>query len=230
MICTLPKLHLAGMNQTDEKTERLRRAERLVDARKRAGFRGPKGVSEATRIGVNAIKAHESGRNGFGISDAKAYARAFNVSLNWLNFGLGTPEDEFAEEPSQAVAVPLISWVSAGALTQPDYVPDGFDEVPQVYAPDLDPNGDWIALRVDGRSMDKISPHDSIIFVNRNERTLIPNACYIVGDGNGGATYKRFRPPNILEAVTTKPDEYPPIKFEQEPDVIGRVRKTVLAL
>lgn len=218
------------MNQTDEKTERQRRAERLVEARKRAGFRGPKGVADATGINVNAVKAHESGRNGFGISDAKAYARAFNVSLNWLNFGLGAPDDEFAEEPPLAISVPLISWVSAGALTQPEYVPDGFDEVPHVYAPDLDPNGDWIALRVDGRSMDKISPHDSIIFVNRNERVLVPNACYIVADGQGGATYKRFRPPNVLEAVTTKPEDYPTIHFEQEPDVIGRVRKTVLAL
>lgn len=125
---------------------------------------------------------------------------------------------------------PLISWVSAGALAVPDYVPEAFDEVPLVYDSDLDPNGDWIALRVDGRSMDKISPHDSIIFVNLNEKTLIPNACYIIGDGNGGATYKRYRPPNIFEAVSTKSEQYPTITFESDPWVIGRVRKTVLNL
>ena len=80
--------------------------------------------------------------------------------------------------------------------------------------------------------MDKISPQDSIIFVNRNERSLVPNACYIIGDGNGGATYKRFRPPNIFEPVTTKPKDYETLYFEedQQPVVIGRVRKTVLSL
>ena len=80
--------------------------------------------------------------------------------------------------------------------------------------------------------MDKISPQDSIIFVNRNEKTLVPNACYIIGDGNGGATYKRFRPPNVFEPVSTKPENYSTLYFDddQQPDVIGRVRRTILSL
>lgn len=139
-----------------EKTERVMRAERLVEARKRAGFRGPKAIADKIGCNVNVYKAHESGRNGFGIADAKMYARAFGASLEWLSFGTGSIEDSF-------------------------------------------------------------------------QKALAPNGLYIIGDGNGGATYKRFRPPNILEAVTTKPDQYPSMTFDSEPDVIGRVRKSILS-
>lgn len=196
---------------------------RLQRAREAAGYGSPSEAAQAIRqINKNTLISNENGNRAISKKMAQVYADAFDVSAGWLLYGEQTAVEQ---KP-----VPLISWVSAGALAQPDYVPDGFDDVPYVYAPDLDPSGDWIALRVDGRSMDKISPHDSIIFVNRKERTLVPNACYIIGDGNGGATYKRYRPPNIFEPVSTKASEFETITFEQEPDIIGRVRKTVLSL
>jgi transcriptional regulator with XRE-family HTH domain len=127
-------------------------------------------------------------------------------------------------------SVRLISWVSAGALTSPDAETDT-EDAPIILEPGLDPNGDWIALRVDGDSMNRISPHDSVIFVNRRERQLVPNACYIIGDGNGGATYKRYRPPNIWEPVSTNPAHKPIVLAPgEDPDIIGRVRKTVLTM
>lgn len=129
-----------------------------------------------------------------------------------------------------APQIPMLAWVSAGALTQVETVED-LDQVTYVDGYGLDPSGDWIALRVEGRSMDKISPHDSIIYVNRKEKTLIPNACYVVSDGEGGATYKRYRPPNRLEPVSTKSDfEVITFEPEQPPEVIGRVRKSELLL
>lgn len=132
--------------------------------------------------------------------------------------------------PADYVGAPLISWVSAGALAMPEMRPN-FEDEQLVYAPDLDPSGDWIALRVDGDSMNRISPHDSIIFVDRSDNRLVPNACYIIGDGEGGATYKRYRPPNRWEPVSTNPDHKAFVLPEgQEPDIIGRVRKTVLSM
>lgn len=218
------------MSNDVEKREREERAARLVEARKVAKHRGA--VSAAERFGwnPNTYKAHEAGRNGFGIADAKEYAKAFGVSLNWLNFGVGTIDDRDAETGPEWIGARLISWVSAGALLQPDVQPH-FEDEPLVYAPDLDPDGDWIALRVDGDSMNRISPHDSIIFVNRKDRRLVPNACYIIGDGEGGATYKRYRPPNTWEPVSTnkahQPFDLPP---GREPDIIGRVKKTILSM
>jgi phage repressor protein C with HTH and peptisase S24 domain len=140
-------------------------------------------------------------------------------------------DENYSPDPSGAVhSVRLISWVSAGALLSPDAEVDT-DDSPIVPEPGLDPNGDWIALRVDGDSMNRISPHDSVIFVNRRERQLVPNACYIIGDGNGGATYKRYRPPNIWEPVSTNPAHKPIVLSPgEDPDIIGRVRKTVLTM
>lgn len=128
------------------------------------------------------------------------------------------------------IRAPLISWVSAGALLQPDAELD-LEDAAWVYAPDLDPGGEWIVLRVDGDSMNRISPHDSLIFVNRKEKRLVPNACYIIGDGEGGVTYKRYRPPSTWEPVSTNPAHKPmKLRTGQQPDIIGRVRKTILAM
>lgn len=156
-------------------------------------------------------------------------APVLGTTSTWLLDGTG-PE-EAAQSQMTFAPARLISWVSAGALAQPDApIPDS-DEFPVAYAPDLDPDGDWIALRVDGDSMNRISPHDSIIFVNRKDRRLVPNACYIIGDGEGGATYKRYRPPNTWEPVSTnkahQPFDLPP---GREPDIIGRVKKTILSM
>ena len=138
----------------------------------------------------------------------------------------------FPDQDDGQIGARLVSWVSAGALAQPDLDPDATaPDAHLVFAPDLDPTGDWIALRVDGDSMNRISPHDSIIFVNRKDRKLVPNACYVIGDGEGGATYKRYRPPNTWEPVSTNP-AHKPMKLPEgrEPDIIGRVKKTVLSM
>ena len=138
---------------------------------------------------------------------------------------------EALTDPSQ-VRGRLISWVSAGAMVLPDYQEEhDEDSVQWVYAPDLDPSGDWIVLRVDGDSMNRISPHDSLIFVNRKDRRLVPNACYVISDGDGSATYKRFRPPNTWEPVSTNPTHKPMVlEPGAQPEVIGRVKKTVLTM
>ncbi|MBI1620128.1 LexA family transcriptional regulator [Aquamicrobium sp. cd-1] len=159
-------------------------------------------------------------------------APTLKTSVAWLLEEAGPEIVEGNVVDHSFVPAKLISWVSAGALSLPEQAHDDeLEYAPTVYAPDLDPAGDWIALRVDGDSMNRISPHDSIIFVNRKDKRLVPNACYIIGDGEGGATYKRFRPPNTWEPVSTNPQHQPfVLPHGVEPDIIGRVRKTILAM
>lgn len=213
------------MIKEDEQFERSARAARLQQARKSAGFGGVKSASGKFKWNVNNYKAHESGRNGFGLVDAKKYAKAYKVSLQWLYFGIGAPEDVDID-PVVAVDVPLISWVSAGMLSEQQPVTD-FGDFQTIPALDL-PDGEWIALRVVGDSMNKISPPESIIFVNRRDKRLVHNACYVVTDEAGNTTYKRYRS-----------DEYPPFQpasyksidaptFEGAINVIGRVRRSVI--
>ncbi|WP_128090491.1 helix-turn-helix transcriptional regulator [Ensifer sp. 1H6] len=81
------------MASDQEKFEREERAKRLKAARETAGLSGPKGVVNASdgKINENVYKAHEQGRNGFTVSDAREYAEMFNVSLEWLYLGNGSP-------------------------------------------------------------------------------------------------------------------------------------------
>lgn len=198
----------------------------LTDA---GASRAATGSPDTIRNWRRSTKAGSKG--GATVRKIEALAPVLRTTPTWLLEGVG-PEDGIEAGPDLSfVPVPLVSWVSAGALLQPDMPIPDVDELPPVYAPDLDPSGDWIALRVDGDSMNRISPHDSIIFVNRKDRRLVPNACYVIGDGEGGATYKRYRPPNTWEPVSTNEAHKPfDLPSGREPDIIGRVRKTILAM
>ena len=149
----------------------------------------------------------------------------------WLLTGEGDPE--VAPPSVPMVSAPLISWVSASGLVAPDVPVESTENFETVYGPGLDATGNWIALSVVGSSMDRISPPESIIFVNRKDRRLVANACYVIRDvETGEATYKRFRP---------APDRWEPVTFSDEHDtiypetgspieVIGRVRLSMIRM
>ncbi|HEV7319429.1 MAG TPA: hypothetical protein VGO04_12575 [Ensifer sp.] len=102
--CTLLSGIFYTMASDQEKFEREERAKRLKAARETAGLSGPKGVVNASdgKINENVYKAHEQGRNGFTVSDAREYAEMFNVSLEWLYLGIGSP---VPNEPAPSKAV-----------------------------------------------------------------------------------------------------------------------------
>lgn len=131
-----------------------------------------------------------------------------------------------AEQEAATQEVPLISWVSAGAMQTPDAVEE-VESAPRISMTGLGA-GDWIALRVQGHSMDRISPPDSIIFVDRRDTRLVSNACYVIVGPDGEATYKRYRGnPARFEPVSVDAD-LEPVYPDHDPVVIGRVRRTVL--
>jgi SOS-response transcriptional repressor LexA len=213
------------MLKADEIFEKKQRAERLEQARRSAGFRGPKAVADRFGWNVNNYKAHEGGRNGFGIADAKNYAKAFGVNLKWLQFGVGNPDDDDGDM-TMMVDVPKISWISAGQLVEP--VPIGeLSDYPSVTTVDL-PRGQWIALEVEGDSMNKISPPGSMIFVNVEDKRLVPNACYVVADETGAATYKRYRPNDNPPFQPASYEDIAPPSFKGIVQVIGRVRRSII--
>lgn len=74
-----------------EKFDKQERAKRLRLARTRAGLAGPKAVYDASEgaIDINLYKGHESGRNGFSVSEGRRYADLFGVPLTWLYLGIG---------------------------------------------------------------------------------------------------------------------------------------------
>jgi SOS-response transcriptional repressor LexA len=215
------------MSKSADQFQRAERAERLKQARINSGFGGVKAVAKKFGWSVNTYKAHDSGQNGFSPADAKKYARAFGVSLQWLYFGTGAPED-IDVEPVSVTDVPLISAVSAGQLVSSDGVSD-LSDFPTVPALDL-PEGQWIALRVDGDSMNKISPPDSIVFANLRDRRLVHNACYIVTDEEGNTTYKRYRQNEEPPFQPASYHDVAPPKFKGTITVVGRVKRSIIEM
>jgi SOS-response transcriptional repressor LexA len=174
----------------------------------------------------NLRRAVKEGREG-GVSTKtlSALAPVLSTSVAWLSDGAGSETGD----PGIAITdVPHISWVSAGQLVQQDAV-HSFDDVPHITMVDL-PEGDWIALTVEGNSMNKISPPDSIIFVNRRDKRLVSNACYVVADESGAATYKRYRPNESPPYQPASYDDVAPPKFAGAVHVIGRVKRSMIGL
>lgn len=147
-------------------------------------------------------------------------ARALEVSPDYILTGR---EDAFGTKERRKV--PILTWVSAGRMAREEGQQDIIGDTD---AADLDPRGQWIALRVEGDSMDRISPPGSLIFVNLADRRLVTNACYIITNGDGEATYKRFRAnPARFEPVSTNP-AHEPIFPDGDPVVLGRVRRSII--
>lgn len=121
--------------------------------------------------------------------------------------------------------VPYLAWVSAGAMMREDIADEALGVL---RVADLPQSGDWIALQVSGDSMDRISPPESIIFIDRHDRNLVPNACYVISDDEGNATYKRYRSgPTRFEPVSTNP-HHEPIFPDNDPIIVGRVRRSII--
>lgn len=124
-------------------------------------------------------------------------------------------------------AVPLLSWVSAGAMQAVSHS-DELADAQMIPASGLG-NGDWFALSVEGDSMDRIAPSGSIILVNRLEKAPLPRKFYIFLQGEE-ATFKRYadNPPR-LEPFSTNP-AHEALFPGKNLTVIGRVRRVLIEI
>lgn len=175
-------------------------------------------LSDDVGISVSQLSCFESGDREPRVDEMLRIASRLRV-----------PWQELVDAGTTAwMSVPLISFVSAGQLTS---VPETevFADAEYIQAANL-PVGDWVALRVKGSSMDRISPPESVIFVNRKDKRLVPNACYVISDPEEGATYKRYRPDPMRFEPVTFSEGHKIIFPDHEPGIIGRVKRTVLDL
>lgn len=135
-----------------------------------------------------------------------------------------------AEARAALVPVPLVDWVSAGKLAEPQsQLP--VEKVPLLAFADLG-KGDFFATRVRGDSMDRLSPEGSIIIVDRNDKQLIGGKCYIFSI-KGETTFKMYQAddPPYLAPYSTNPLNKPIFpKRKNDLEIVGRVKRTVLDL
>lgn len=177
----------------------------------------------AVKAGVSQqlISQLETGKNE-ATTELPALAEALDVAVHEI-------DEAYAPDTSSAptARIPVITWVSAGEMTRDDVSDEAKGSI---RVAELPPTGDWIALIVEGDSMDRISPPESTIIVDRKDKRLVSNACYVISDPDGNATYKRYRPdPMRFEPVSTNP-RHEPIFPVDTPVIVGRVRRSILIM
>lgn len=200
-------------------------AKRLEEARIARGFDDAKKAATYFGWKYDTYAQHENGTRGI-VRAADRYAKAFRVSQGWLLTGEGQGPGETVEVPATVTDVPRVSWVSAGQLVEQAQVTD-LTDYPTEPAIDL-PDGEWICLEVDGNSMNKISPPESLIFVNLKDKRLVTNGCYVVCDETGAATYKRYRPNEDPPFQPASYEDVPAPQFQGVVTVVGRVRRSII--
>jgi SOS-response transcriptional repressor LexA len=157
-------------------------------------------------------------------------AAALQTTEQWLLWREGPQSLNGHEFEMKLQRVPLLSWVSAGKLNDAEsQIP--VEDVPLLAFADLG-RGEFFALRVEGDSMDRVSPNGSVIVVDRAGRDLVAGKPYVFWHRTEGATYKLWQPdPPRLEPYSwNAANRAIFIKRKGDYDVIGRVRRTVLDL
>lgn len=196
--------------------------DRLQKARLGAGYLTPTDAAKAIRaINKNTLISHENGHRAISRKAAENYARLFDVQAGWLLYGENAPEQTGEYE------IPVLSMVSAGQLKRQEAVTPT-DVERWIRLSDL-PEGDWIALTVEGSSMDRIAPEGATLIVNRADDQLIDGKFYIFALGGGEATFKTYRrSPERLQPFSTNPDHMSiPVADETDLYVFGRVRRVI---
>lgn len=135
-------------------------AERLKDAREKAGFGSA--AEAATAIGVSAstYAQHENGIRGFK-TKAEKYAARFGTTPEWLLYGRGKGVTA-APVPVNRM-VPVLGTVQAGRFA---VIPD--EPEPTEYVPLVLPGfegASLYALRIVGESMNLVYPDGTIVIV-----------------------------------------------------------------
>jgi transcriptional regulator with XRE-family HTH domain len=173
---------------------------------------------------ANTIWSWETGRTEPTRDDVARTASRLGVPLAELE------DVQYDQFPIEIVRVPLLSWVSAGQVSEVGSL-DAASAEEQLAVADLPP-GDWFATTVRGDSMDRVSPEGSRILVNVADKRLVAGKAFVFSL-RGETTYKFFQrdPVPRLEPYSTNPSNR--TIFLEERDtwtVVGRVWRSYIDL
>ena len=186
--------------------------DRIRQAREKQGL-SQEELARLVGISRNAISLWESNKTRPATGNLLRLPEMLAVDPLWL----------FADEGNTDLQeIPLVSWISAGKLADALTV-EHWDDVKNILTAGLPP-GKWIALTVDGTSMNRIAPPGALIFVDCSDRVLVSGKDYVFATAEG-ATFKRYRQsPPRLEPYSTN-TEHESIFPEGQVKVVGRVRR-----
>jgi SOS-response transcriptional repressor LexA len=135
--------------------------QRLKQARQNAGFTTQREAAERLGFHKQNLSDHEADRRSISRDNAEAYGKAFRVKPGWILFGDGDVSPSSAVHPAAALRdVPLVGEVRAGAWSE--VMEERIEGYIPVSMPEYD-RAQMFALRVVGRSMDKVYPEGTTL-------------------------------------------------------------------
>lgn len=143
--------------------------ERLKLARINAGFATAKDAAKRVGVPYGTYSGHESGSRGVKKDDLALYARAFNVPLIWLSFGI---EDLPNREARYAVVAGVVG--NSGDITLFD--PENTAEADIIIMPPL-PLKDMFqaVLKVEGNALSGFAPDGSYLYIESSDNYTFPS-------------------------------------------------------
>lgn len=201
-----------------------------IDQRLRAVGKTATAASREAGLGLDAIRDIRRKPTILPRLDTlAALAGPLATTPEWLAFGRGAADPSLEDGAFQSV--PLVSWVAASNFSEAGaVVVEGDESWQRIRVGDL-PEGQYIALLVEGTSMNRIAVHHSHIIVRLSDKNLVDRGFYVMASDEG-ATFKRYRnlegPPR-LEPYSTF-EGHPTLYPQGEVRVIGRVARVLTDL
>lgn len=134
------------------------KADRLRQARKRAGYGTAQEAADAFGWKVAGYRHHENGTRSFGADAAQSYARAFRVKAGWL---LGIETVDYSQPVNHETKDKLIVRGSVAAGVWRESSEEG--SVLEIDTPSYVQNAERFGVTVEGYSMDLVYEPGSIL-------------------------------------------------------------------
>lgn len=139
----------------------------------------------AKRLGYKSrstIAKIESGENDLTQKKVAAFAKALNVSIDFLMDGNGN------ENNSQGVRIPVLGRIVAGIPLEAIEEIEDYEEIPRKMAA----SGEFLALRIKGRSMEPKLTEGDIVIVRKQEDVDSGDTAIVLVNGDE-ATVKQIK-------------------------------------
>ncbi len=195
---------------------------RIADARARKGW-SQSALGQAVGKGQTTVSSWERERTEPTREDVVRVASKLGIPLAEI-------EDALLNKSVKGTEVPLLSWVSAGQVSEVGSM-DELQAVDHITVSGLPP-GDYFATKVKGDSMDRLSPDGSTVIVNVSDKDAMSGRAYLFSL-RGETTYKFYQaaPVPRLEPFSTNPaNKIIFLQADRDWHVVGRVVRTFIDL
>lgn len=133
-----------------------------------------------------------------------------------------------ADTRSTLRTIPLLSKVTPGRLIATEQI--SAEDVERLMTFSDLPDGNWVGLRVEDDSMNRVAPPLSLILVNMSDKVLVNDKYYVFVTENGDVTFKLYRSnPDRLQPLSTNLD-HETIFPGRTLTVVGRVYRAIINL